>query len=194
MTRDRSKAELQSELEDLRARLAEAEEALRAIRNGEVDAVVVAGGRGEQVYTRSGADRIYRQFIETMREGAVTVSAAGVILYCNARMAEMLGRPLGQVLGTALRDYLPSADQWVVEGIPRQAGKEASRREVSLMAGDGSQVPVYVSASLMASEGEEWTTLYVLTDLTEHKSYERIVAAERLARLILEQAAEVIIV
>jgi PAS domain S-box-containing protein len=194
VTGERSRPELVAELEALRARLAEAEEVVRAIRNGAVDAVVVAGSRGEQVYTLGGADRIYRQFIETMREGAVTVSATGVILYCNARMAEMLGRPLEQVLGTALRDYLPSADQWVVEGIPRQAGKEASRREVSLMAGDGSQVPVYLSASLMPSEGEEWTTLYVLTDLTEHKSYERIVSAERLARLILEQAAEVIIV
>jgi two-component system cell cycle sensor histidine kinase/response regulator CckA len=159
-----------------------------------VDAVVVAGGRGEQVYTRSGADRIYRQFIETMREGAVTVSAAGVILYCNARMAEMLRRPLGQVLGTPLRDHFPPADQWAVDGIPRQGATEASRREVSLLAGDGRQVPVYLSASLLPSEGDEWITLYVLTDLTEHKSYERIVAAERLARLILEQAAEVIIV
>jgi hypothetical protein len=52
-----------AELADLRARLAEAEEVLRAIRNGEVDAVVVAGERGEQVYTLSGADRVYRQLI-----------------------------------------------------------------------------------------------------------------------------------
>ena len=37
------------ELEDLRARLTEAEEVLRAIRNGEVDAVLVAGEHGEQV-------------------------------------------------------------------------------------------------------------------------------------------------
>jgi PAS domain S-box-containing protein len=182
-----------AELEDLRARLAEAEEVVRAIRNGEVDAVVVAGGRGEQGYTLSGADRIYRQFIETMREGAVTVSAAGVILYCNARLAEMVGRPLQQILGTPLRNYLPPADQWVVDGIPRPGGKEASPREVSLMASDGRQVPVYLSASHLPSQGEERTTLYVLTDLTEHKSYERLVAAERLARLILEQAAEVII-
>ena len=151
VTRERSRAELVSELKSLRAQLAEAEEVLRAIRNGEVDAVVVAGGRGEQVYTRSGADRIYRQFIETMREGAVTVSAAGVILYCNARMAEMLGRPLGQVLGTPLRDHFPPADQWAVDGIPRQGATEASRREVSLMAGDGRQVPVYLSASLLPS-------------------------------------------
>ena len=49
MTDKRSRSELAAELGDLRARLAEAEDALRAIRNGEVDAVVVTGGRGEQV-------------------------------------------------------------------------------------------------------------------------------------------------
>ena len=75
MTDGPSGSELAAELEDLRARLAEAEEVLRAIRNGEVDAVVVTGKHGEQVYTRSGADSVYRQLIETMSEGAATLSA-----------------------------------------------------------------------------------------------------------------------
>ena len=54
MTDEPSGPDLAAELEGLRTRLAEAEEVLRAIRNGEVDAVVVAGERGEQVYTRAG--------------------------------------------------------------------------------------------------------------------------------------------
>ncbi len=83
MTTEPSKPDLAAEREDLRARLAEAEEALRAIKDGEVDAVVVAGGHGEQVYTLRGADRVYRQLIETMSEGAATLSADGVILYGN---------------------------------------------------------------------------------------------------------------
>ena len=92
-----------------------------SIRNGEVDAVVVTGKRGEQVYTLSGTDRIYRQLIETMSEGAVTLSADGVILYCNVCLAEMLGRPLEQVLGTALRNYLPPADRQALDAILAQA-------------------------------------------------------------------------
>ena len=107
MTDEPSGPELAAELDDLRARLAEAEEALGAIRNGEVDAVVVTGGRGEQVYTLRGADRVYRQLIETMSEGAATLSADGVILYCNGCLAKILGQPLDRVLGTTLRSYLP---------------------------------------------------------------------------------------
>ena len=75
MTDTPARSELAAEMEDLRTRLAEAEEVLRAIRNGEVDAVVVNGERGEQVYSLIGADRVYRRLIETMSEGAATLSA-----------------------------------------------------------------------------------------------------------------------
>ena len=75
MTDKPSESELTAELTDLRARRAEAEEVLLAIRNGEVDAVLVTGERGVQVHTLSGVDRIYRQLIETMSEGAATLSA-----------------------------------------------------------------------------------------------------------------------
>jgi hypothetical protein len=63
---------------DLRA-AREAVETLRAIRGGEVDAIVVADGTpGEQVFTLSSADRPYRMFVETMRDGAATVSGRRV--------------------------------------------------------------------------------------------------------------------
>ena len=47
-------------VDDLRARLAEAEETLRAIRSGEVDAIVVSGPDGNRVFTLEGADTPYR--------------------------------------------------------------------------------------------------------------------------------------
>ena len=82
-----------SELEALRARLAEAEETLRAIRAGEVDALVVSTAKGNQVFTLAGAERMYRLLIETMNEGALTLAPDGSILYCNARFAALLKRP-----------------------------------------------------------------------------------------------------
>ena len=58
-----SREEWVREVEALRARLDEAEETLRAIRCGEVDALVVAGPRGDQVFTLNSAVS-YRVFIE----------------------------------------------------------------------------------------------------------------------------------
>ncbi len=194
MTDGTSRPELAAELEDLRSRLAEAEDVLCAIRNGEVDAVVVTGKHGEQVYTLSGADSVYRQLIETMSESAVTLSLDGVVLYCNVCFARTLGRPLEQVLGTALRNYLSPADQQALDDVLVQARTVPSRREISLKCSEGRVVPVYLSASRLHSEAAQMVFCLVLTDLTEQKRHEQIVAAERLARLILEQAAGTIVV
>ncbi|PKO18905.1 hypothetical protein CVU37_05910 [candidate division BRC1 bacterium HGW-BRC1-1] len=150
--------------------------------------------RGEQVYTLSGADRVYRQLVETMSEGALTLSPDGVILYCNVRLAEMLGQPLDQILGRALRDYIPPADQQELDAILSQQATAPGRREINLKTGEGRVVPVYLSASRMQSEGAELVFFLVLTDLTEQKDHEQIAAAERLARLILEQAVAAIVV
>ncbi len=71
------------ELAELRAHLAEAEETLRAIRNGEVDAVVVAAKEGPQVFTLQGAEHSYRVLIESVNEGVLTLTAGKTILYAN---------------------------------------------------------------------------------------------------------------
>ena len=55
-TPSKSEAKLLRENAELRARLDEAEETLRAIRAGEVDALVI----GEQVYSLKGAETPYR--------------------------------------------------------------------------------------------------------------------------------------
>jgi hypothetical protein len=58
---------------ELRARLAELEETLRAIRSGEVDALVVSEGSRERIYTLQGADHVYRIMVEAISEGAATL-------------------------------------------------------------------------------------------------------------------------
>ena len=194
MTSGTSKPELIAEVEDLRKRLDEAEETLRTIRSGEVDALVVTGIQGEQVYTLSGADRIYRHLIETMSESAATLSADGDILYCNARLANTLRRPLDKVLGTALRSHLPPGDRNGLDAVLRQAGTEPIRREIRLKTSEGRLVTVYLSATCLQGDGGERVFCLVFTDPIEQKRFEEIVAAEQLARLILEQAAEAIVV
>src|SRR3981081_1640149 len=60
---------------DALIRMAEAEDALRAIGAGEVDAFVVSdGGPGRRVFTLSTADRPYRMFVENRRGGGAATS------------------------------------------------------------------------------------------------------------------------
>ncbi len=195
MSTEPTTSERTTEVDDLRTRLAEAEEALRAIRNGEVGAVLDAGERGDRrVHILSGADRVYRMLIETMSEGAATLSADRVILYCNARLAQMLGQPLDHVLGTDLRDYLPPADQSALDAVLAQVHAMPIRREINLKAGDGHLVPVYLSVSRLPADEAAFVFCLVLTDMTEEKSHERILASEIRYRRLFESAKDGIVI
>ena len=80
-----------SEMDELQRRLEEAEETLRAIREGEVDALVIDAPQGEVIYTLAGADYPYRLMIDEMNEGAVSVSPDSFILYSNRNFGSILG-------------------------------------------------------------------------------------------------------
>ena len=104
-------------MEELQAQLAEAEETLRAIREGEVDAVIVSGSRGEQVFSLVGAESIYRLIVETMKEAAFTVTFDGKILFCNAQFGEFVKRPMEQILGHSLREFVDPANRSAADAL-----------------------------------------------------------------------------
>lgn len=98
------------ENETLRSRLTEMEETLEAIRNGEVDAIIVSGKNGEQLYSLSSAEAPYRTFIEEMSEGAVTLAKDGTILYCNQKFAKIVSKRHNKVVGSYIKDYITPND------------------------------------------------------------------------------------
>ena len=111
----RTKEQLIIENKELHSRLIEIEEALTAIRNGEVDAIMVSGKKGEQVYSVSSAETPYRAFIEEMREGAVTLSKNGTIIYCNQRFAEIVNAPYCNVIGSSIKSFIKPDDNPKIE-------------------------------------------------------------------------------
>ena len=91
---------LQQELDEVRHQLYEAKETIEAIRTGQIDALVVEGNNGHQLYTLKSADITYRVFIEKMTEGAITLNKEGIVLYCNSKFASMVEAPLSSVIGS----------------------------------------------------------------------------------------------
>lgn len=162
----------------LRIRLAEAEAMLRAIRSGEVDAVVVAGKTGPQVFTLEGAGDTYRVLIESMNEGALTLTTGKVILYANQCFARMVRLPLEQVAGGSFRRFLSEADRVVLRSLIKRRVKKGGKVQVSLHAGDGSETPVQISVCpLDANDSGEETIGMVVTDLTEARRTEGLLRA-----------------
>jgi signal transduction histidine kinase/CheY-like chemotaxis protein len=167
----------------LQEELREAHETLEAIRSGEVDAVVVTGPHGNQIYSLAGADEPYRIYVERMEEGAVTVSAEAVVLYCNRRFAEMLHAPIERVMGSNLRDHLADATWDTLAAVFTQATGTV-KCEASLRREGAKELPVKFTASRLPLDGQEVMCL-VTTDLTQSKEQEGL----RLAKEIAEKAS-----
>lgn len=159
---------LKSEKQELQIRLQEAEEALRAISTGEVDALVVYGDEGERIYTLQGADYAYRVMVESIHEGAATIKEDGTILYCNKRLAEMLERPLETVLGTSFFHYIHPPAHETFRELARKGGESHARAEFNLLRAISLPIPVLITASATDVEGRRGICL-VVTDLTEQK-------------------------
>jgi PAS domain-containing protein len=118
---------LWGEIDELRIRLQEAEETLRAIRGGEVDALVITGPAGEQVFSLKGADHPYRVIVEEMSEGAVTLSLDGTILYCNGRFAELVKTPLERVIGAPIESFMAGDDKGAFRGLLARQERRAQQ-------------------------------------------------------------------
>jgi len=185
--------DLVAENRALRARLEEAEETLRAIRGGEVDALLVATSEGDRIFTLQGAEHPYRVLVETMNEGAVTAAMDGTILYCNSRFAAMVKATPKTIIGSALPRYVAPEDRRTIEALMAHPDQTSRRGEVRLASCDGTSMPALFSFSPAAVEGLPGICV-IATELSEQKRTEQIMASEKLARSILEQASEAIVV
>ena len=164
-------------IRDLEARLEESEDTLDAIRSGSVDAVVVLGpDDGRQVYTLENADRPYRALIEQIQEGALTLGTDGTILYCNPRLAEMLGARQERVIGSPFSDLICEEDRDSLAWMILAAATDSVRGELSFKGDDDAHLPMYLSLSLLQRDDDAPLLCGVLTDLRQQKIHLRELA------------------
>lgn len=162
----------------LHGRLAEAVETLRAIRAGEVDAMVGTGRRGDRVFTLEGAEHAYRVLIESMNEGALTLTGDKVILYANQCFARLVKCPLKQVIGGSFRRFLSPEDQSTLRPLMKRAARTGTQLQMHLKAGDGSIIPVQLSIRELAQGDLEHVVIgMVVTDMTEARRTEELLRA-----------------
>ena len=165
-----SREQLQAEVEELRRRLEETEEVLRAIQSGEVDALVVSMPEGEQVFTLKGAEHSYRVLVETMNEGAASLDPDGTIVYCNSRLATMLQLPLEKLIGSPLISYVAPADHSLFAA--QLLFEDCDTAEISLVNDAGNHIPVLFSCNAAEISGNR-TLSVVLTDISAQKQAEQ---------------------
>ena len=93
---------LLSENAELRARLQEAEDTLRALRNGEIDAIIV----GEDVFMLEGAEAAKNRFrsdvLAQMQDAVLVVDAQQHVIYLNPAAERQYASGASGVLGLPL--------------------------------------------------------------------------------------------
>lgn len=191
--KETSQKSLLKEIEELRERLLEALDALRAIHSGEVDALVVATPQGEQIYTIYGAEKPYRVLIEEMKEGAVILSDDNTILYCNSGFAKMIKCPLEKIVGINIESVVSPTYKSAFNKLLSLArtGKGAIAKEITLQTKDDTLVPTQISINSLQTCNITMTFL-VVTDLTEHMEEEvkRYTMEVELAQLALSKSEQ----
>ena len=160
-------------VEELRGQLAEAQETLKAIHQGEVDALVVSTPEGDKIYTISGAERPYRILIQEMKEGAVILSDDNTILYCNDGFAKMVKSPLDKTIGTNIqklisKTHIASFEELLAQG---RTGKGATTKEITLQATDSALVPTQISINSLRMDNL-LSPFLIVADLTQHMEEE----------------------
>ena len=164
--------QLVKENESLLLQLEEATDIIQAIRTGQVDALVVKGKDGHELYTLKTADQTYRVFIEKMNEGAVTLNEDGIILYCNSMFASMLDLPLSKVIGFSFQSFIAENCLEVYQEIFKKGWTQDGKFEISISS-HKSIIPCQLSVTTIQLD-EGVSLSIIITDLSYQKEIQKL--------------------
>jgi diguanylate cyclase (GGDEF)-like protein len=90
-------------------------------------------------------DLALRALMQLMAEGAAMLDEGGRILHCNSRLGEMLGRPVGRLVGESFASFVHERDEGKWESaFGRHGGPPAMGFTLQVLV-EGRPVPVHVA-------------------------------------------------
>ena len=155
------------DLERTQQLMEEAEQTLRAIQYGTVDAFVVEEAEGHRVYTLEGSDLPYSTLVEKMQQGAAMLDGRGRIVYCNLSLAQLLGVARETAIGRLLLDFVASDDKPAYQRLLDENQIVSNEGEIQLQLADGSRIPTNFSFNVLSRDRS--ATGVLITDLTAQK-------------------------
>lgn len=176
-----------SELKELRARLREAEETLRAIRKGEVDALVMDDAEGEHVFILKDAFYPYRVFFDEMNEGALTLNLHGLILYCNNRFAEILPLPKESIIGEPFLRFV-DGEEFVNTSKLLSPNLRKKKKGESVLRVEKRMIPVTISVTTVLLEGTERLFMLVSDVTDQKKNFQELQESEAKFKFVFDHS------
>lgn len=182
----------QDDVADLRRRLAEAEDTLRAIRDGEVDALVIGGTGPQAVFTLEGGKESWRVFMEAMELGAAAMDGDGRVLFANTALCQLLGCDALQLQDRGLLPALDGVSATAVGALLSEASRTPGSCEIALHGAHGDAAVLVNAAPLQV--GPSMGVALTFTDLTARNRAAAAEESERLARAVISSANEAVVV
>lgn len=128
-----------------------------------------------------------RLIVETMHEGAMTVSGDGVVVNANPGLQRMVGKSAEQLEGLDPTSLFTEPDATAVSHLISGNGYGHSTIEATLLGADH-ETPVLVSANTVRDGGHP-TTVVILADLSEqHAAARELDESRRKYRMLLENS------
>jgi len=166
---DLSVPTLLAEIEELKAKLSEADQLIQAIKDGEVDAFAIGSNAVPEVYTLQSGDYAYRVLIEEFGEGALNVTEDGLIVYTNKTFYGLVGLPYEKVIGTKVFEYIHPDSLVRFNNLFSDSLRGKARGEIELVV-NGAVIPVFIS--LTSLQPNLPTVGIIVSDLSEKKNSE----------------------
>jgi len=161
-------ADLLAEIESLKEELYESNSIINAIKQGDVDALVVSSNGVPELYSLETADYTYRLLIEKFGQGALSISRNGLILYCNEQFSKLVGLPSEKITGTYIYEYFTNQTQFI--SLIEALRYGITKHEILLKSENEKTFPAYIALTDLEPAVEAIGV--VITDLTEKKKHE----------------------
>lgn len=142
------------------------------------------------------SERKYRQIIETSLEGVWVVDEEYKTTFVNARMAEMLGYEIQQMLGRSLMEFM-DYESWLQakDELEKPKMGVADRFDFRFLKSDGQVLWVWLATSpVFDEEGRYKGIIALVTDITERKRAEEASRESEERFRLMADAAPMIIV
>lgn len=176
-------------VEGLADRIRECIQIAQAARAGEIDAFMLPGVGTATPLLAAGSEGPYRQLVETLQEGILTIDSRGDILFSNRRVGDILDCDADTLLGENIASLVDDRNrQAIMDSIERTLAGTNTRSELGLAIPGQRRAHVMISFGLIGDTGAgERGVCLVMTDLTEEKrlrdSLETLAITDPLTRL-----------
>jgi hypothetical protein len=124
---------------------------MRAIRSGQVDAIIIPEAEGDRLYGLQPLDIPYKELFEALVDAALVLDPQGRVTFCSPSCTGVLGLPQERIERQELRGFVVSDDRARFEDLLK-AGGSSHEDALLRLCGGGEEAVVRLGVSPLPND------------------------------------------